>query len=677
MGICADAATASHLQHALRPGQRLVTSEGGLWRWDGLVRLPGDEDPSELRVLQHRRLATLAEAMPAMRQALIEAQARASESREQMSEAEDELARIRAQHRRTEMESRSASMELEQLEKAVRAGEQARTRLDGEARMLADELAGVEQERATLVVEDPADLRARDDNLAAVSGRVRELERQLTELRERKVRVDAGHEAARKRADAEMRREAQLLEAVTRAQITFERRRGEAEVRKAHRSSASAGLREDAANLERDLERIGGELETLDDEISRLREASEVAGRAHAGESARLESLRREASGYAAQLSALGERHASLVAERGRLSAICVSASENREPLATRLGELRQRLEDHGRDTGPGARRDELVREVEQLAQKLAGEKQALATAEALLAENSERSRRAEGEAASRHEAMALAEAEHERLAAGLQAALAHARSRLNRPLDELLADEDIAEALDGADPVELDEQLQRLMASRERIGPVNLRAAIEAEEREAELDNLKREEADLSQAVERLKSGISTLNREARERLKEVFVRVDDHFRRLFSKLFNGGKAHLRLTNLDDPLACGLELEAMPPGKKLQNISLLSGGEKSLTALALIFAFFLSEPSPLCVLDEVDAALDDANVERFVRLMEEIARETDTRFVVVTHHPFTMARMDRLFGVTMVERGVSRLVSVALEEAVEMVVNA
>ena len=151
------------------------------------------------------------------------------------------------------------------------------------------------------------------------------------------------------------------------------------------------------------------------------------------------------------------------------------------------------------------------------------------------------------------------------------------------------------------------------------------------------------------------------------------VFDEVDGHFRRLFTKLFGGGKAHLRLTNRDDPLACGLELDAMPPGKKLQSISLLSGGEKSLTALALVFAFFMASPSPLCVLDEVDAALDDANVERFVDLMATIAAETGTRFVVVTHHPYTMARMDRLFGVTMIERGVSRLVSVALADAVEM----
>jgi len=180
----------------------------------------------------------------------------------------------------------------------------------------------------------------------------------------------------------------------------------------------------------------------------------------------------------------------------------------------------------------------------------------------------------------------------------------------------------------------------------------------------------LETDAAELRQAVERLQRAIGTLNREARTRLEGVFEDVDRHFRHLFQRLFGGGKAHLRLTNMDDPLNAGLELDAMPPGKKLQNIRLLSGGEKSLTALALVFAFFLTQPSPLCVLDEVDAALDDANVERFADLLEEMAKETKTRFLVVTHHPLTMARMHRLFGVTMAERGVSKLVSVAFDDA-------
>ncbi len=163
---------------------------------------------------------------------------------------------------------------------------------------------------------------------------------------------------------------------------------------------------------------------------------------------------------------------------------------------------------------------------------------------------------------------------------------------------------------------------------------------------------------------------GIANLNREGRKRLLEAFDAVNGHFGRLFKTLFGGGSAELRLVDSDDPLESGLEIFACPPGKRPQPLTLLSGGEKALTALALIFAVFLTNPSPICVLDEVDAPLDDANVERFCLLMEEMANETDTRFLIITHHPLTMSRMSRLFGVTMAERGVSQLVSVDLEAA-------
>ena len=236
-----------------------------------------------------------------------------------------------------------------------------------------------------------------------------------------------------------------------------------------------------------------------------------------------------------------------------------------------------------------------------------------------------------------------------------------------------MLADEATRAAVAAASIEELDARLARLRASRDRLGPVNLRAEVEAGELEATVADTRAREAELQQALDRLRAGIGTLDGEARQRLLAAFEAVDGHFRRLFDVLFGGGKAHLRLAGADDPLQAGLELEASPPGKKLSSISLLSGGEKTLTALALVFAFFLAQPSPLCVLDEVDAPLDDANVDRFVALMQEIAQETGTRFLVVTHHPLTMARMDRLYGVTMAERGISRLVSVALEQALEL----
>ena len=177
----------------------------------------------------------------------------------------------------------------------------------------------------------------------------------------------------------------------------------------------------------------------------------------------------------------------------------------------------------------------------------------------------------------------------------------------------------------------------------------------------------------DLIEAIGRLRHGIVSLNKEGRERLLEAFETVNGHFRELFTHLFGGGTAELQLVESDDPLDAGLEILARPPGKRPQTMTLLSGGEQALTALALIFAVFLTNPAPICVLDEVDAPLDDANVERFCNLVTEIARVAGTRFVVITHHPYTMARMDRLFGVTMSERGVSQLVSIDLERAERM----
>jgi len=217
---------------------------------------------------------------------------------------------------------------------------------------------------------------------------------------------------------------------------------------------------------------------------------------------------------------------------------------------------------------------------------------------------------------------------------------------------------------------VEVEARLLKLKGDRERLGGVNLRAEEEEAELAFKLEEMAREKADVEEAIARLRQGISNLNREGRKRLLEAFDTVNGHFQRLFQTLFGGGSAELKLVDSDDPLQSGLEILACPPGKRPQVLTLLSGGEKALTALALIFAVFLTNPSPICVLDEVDAPLDDANVERFCRLMEEMAKETDTRFLIITHHPLTMARMSRLFGVTMAERGISQLVSVDLETA-------
>jgi len=221
-------------------------------------------------------------------------------------------------------------------------------------------------------------------------------------------------------------------------------------------------------------------------------------------------------------------------------------------------------------------------------------------------------------------------------------------------PVDNRNADEEASE-------------LERLTAERERIGPVNL----VAEQELAELDESRtkgaEEAEELTQAIHRLRGSIGNLNREGRVRLLEAYEKVDQHFRRLFTTLFDGGQAHLELVESDDPLEAGLEIMAQPPGKRLSTLTLLSGGEQALTAIALIFALFLTNPAPICVLDEVDAPLDDANVERFCELLDKMTQETDTRYLIVTHNAVTMSRMHRLYGVTMIEKGVSRLVSVDL----------
>jgi chromosome segregation protein len=215
--------------------------------------------------------------------------------------------------------------------------------------------------------------------------------------------------------------------------------------------------------------------------------------------------------------------------------------------------------------------------------------------------------------------------------------------------------------------------RLDRLQADRERIGPVNLIAADELTELETEQAKSGAESAELTEAIHRLRGSIGSLNREGRQRLLAAFEAVDGHFRRLFTTLFNGGQAHLELIDSDDPLEAGLEIMAQPPGKKLASLTLLSGGEQALTAVALIFGLFLTNPAPICVLDEVDAPLDDANIERFCNLLDVMNRETNTRYLIVTHNAVTMSRMHRLFGVTMVEQGVSRLVSVDLDGAEEL----
>ena len=223
-------------------------------------------------------------------------------------------------------------------------------------------------------------------------------------------------------------------------------------------------------------------------------------------------------------------------------------------------------------------------------------------------------------------------------------------------------------------DAVEQEEILDAKKRDREKLGSVNLRADEETNKYEVEIKKMEKGRQDLVKAIVKLKESINELNQKGRERLLEAFEKVNRKFNEVYTKLFNGGNAKLELVDSDDPLEAGLELLVSPPGKRLQSITLLSGGEQALTALSLIFAVFLTNPSPICVLDEVDAPLDDANVTRFCNLLDELTKITSTRFIIVTHHALTMSKMDKLYGVTMPEKGISQLVAVDLQKAETMV---
>ena len=353
----------------------------------------------------------------------------------------------------------------------------------------------------------------------------------------------------------------------------------------------------------------------------------------------------------------------------------------------TRAGDAARRLAEMGRRFDEieeeraivAAKPTALMREIEagdEVRTRLAVE---LAQAEAAVTQASEASRHADAALAAAQEALATARelragaatrAENEEERRAEMGRISGERFQCPPPLlPERFAFESAGVAAAGEESA----THERLTADRERIGPVNLVAAEELASAETRHGTTIAEQAELTEAVHRLRGSIGNLNREGRERLRAAFEAVDTHFRRLFTRLFEGGQAHLALVDSDDPLEAGLEIYAQPPGKRLQSLTLLSGGEQALTAIALIFALFLTNPAPLCVLDEVDAPLDDANIERFCDLLDAMVGETRTRYLIVTHNAVTMSRMHRLFGVTMVERGVSRLVSVDLGGAEQL----
>ncbi len=315
-----------------------------------------------------------------------------------------------------------------------------------------------------------------------------------------------------------------------------------------------------------------------------------------------------------------------------------------------------------------------LGEEIAKAEEKRQGAADRLAVGETRLAEADKALRGAEAELAGAREQRVRREGLVEQASKDREAVVERIVERLRCEPEGVLAVAEVEKLEELPEMEKAEHRLERLVHERETMGAVNLRAEEEANELEQQIVGMTTERDDLVAAIGRLRQGIASLNREGRERFVAAFEQVSGHFQQLFTKLFGGGKAELRLTESEDPLEAGLEIHASPPGKKLQVMSLLSGGEQALTALSLLFAVFMTNPAPICVLDEVDAPLDDLNVERFCGLVKDICGRTDTRFLIITHHRVTMARMDRLYGVTMAEQGVSQLVSVDLQEADRLV---
>lgn len=664
---------AERLQPQLRAGQSLVSRDGGLWRWDGLVRRPGATVEAARRLAIERELAAKREALAAARRRLSEDEPRFQDLRrrhEQARAAVDSLTREWRQHEAALTQQAAVIARLEQELASARERAAALavelTELEREREDVRAARAELEAQLATLLREgDPApaldlaraaerrteeERRRHESLLADLDRRLRDVEGRLVRGREERSRVEQALASARE----------QLLQAEQRlAESVAERRRQEAELARLKDEALAAAAR--VAELEA----------TCDSVKKRVRES----GAARDAARSRLTELQRQLAQLNEQERKLESDLARLAVEREHVERAAAEAARRLDEAEQAESEVQATLERLRATAETPACADAEPRLRDALARTLADLESALAALEGEQQRCTKAIAELETEIGRERERAALLRAECARVGEQLSGLAQAIEERAGEPVARVLAEggEELAAELRDLDAAALEERIAHLVRARERLGPVNLRAAQELADIERELEQGRAEAEDLKTAIERLRRAISRLDREGRERLLAAFAEVDRHFRALFERLFGGGRAELRLTDLDDPFAAGLELDAMPPGKRLQHVSLLSGGEKSLAGLALIFAFFLARPSPLCVLDEVDAALDDANVERFVDVMEEIARSTGTRFLVVTHHPLTMARMDRLYGVTMAERGVSRLVSVALDRAVEL----
>ncbi|HMB47316.1 MAG TPA: chromosome segregation protein SMC, partial [Afifellaceae bacterium] len=559
-----DAADGDALQGALRPGQRLVSREGDLWRWDGYRMIAGAPTAAAQRLEQRNRLSQLDEEIDTARNAV----ALANEACNNRLGARQAAEQAEQEHRRD-----------------VRAG------------------------RA-------------------------ELDRRRTALSE---------------AERSVGRSAERLSAVQEALTRIESDQAQSDADRAAACEALAAL-DDISDSELKLEELRAVVETERLKAAEARAVAESVEREERVRAARLAQIASELEGWSERLARADQRMAAL--------------SERRDELGAELEKL---------DEQPDIfeeRRKGLLSQVAEIEEQRGAADDALAAAEAAHRQAAEAARAALETLSSVRETRAREEERVEAARTRRDEIIAQIKDIFDSQPQDLRAIAELKPEAALPEMGAMEKRVDRLKNERERLGGVNLRAEEEAREIEGRLETIHTERADLEAAIRQLRNGINTLNREARQRLLEAFDEVNGHFQSLFTHLFGGGTAELTLTESDDPLEAGLEIIAKPPGKKPQTMTLLSGGEQALTAMSLIFAVFLTNPSPICVLDEVDAPLDDANVERFCALLDDMRKRTDTRFVVVTHNPITMAQMDRLFGVTMAERGVSQLVSVDLQTA-------
>ncbi len=505
--------------------------------------------------------------------------------------------------------------------------------------------------------------------------RLAELGREAESAKQAYEKLKAGFDAASSNAaaaaeeartrQAEFKQAEQMLADMRRAHEKGTLAHESAQRRHQDITSLSASARDDLEQAQARIAQIG--------DIATLETDAEAAMRNAAGEKQKLTDALQAEAALAQKIQSAHARLLAIDAQSSDWQARQAQTDSRNAQLAARKAQAKAEAEELAER--PHRIEDEKLKtlELRELADsRHQGQSDNLREAENTLLEQDRASKDAERELASRREQLIRCEARQERA----ESEIAHLKQQIAEKLscapDQLaeiagLSKEDIPSL------EKLEMTVQRLLRDREQIGPVNLRAEVEMAELDQRMGELQSECDDLHEAIGKLRTAISSLNREGRMRLLDSFAEVNGHFTSLFTTLFGGGHAELRLTESDDPLQAGLEIMASPPGKKMQSLSLLSGGEQALTALAIIFAVFLTNPAPICILDEVDAPLDDSNVERFCDLLRQIAAQTHTRFLVVTHHRMTMARMDRLFGVTMEQQGISRIVSVDLQTAEDM----